>query len=272
MTTRSAWPEVGARDDGVAVAASPSGVPAAAARPPPRRRSAARSGSPTRCSPAARAGHVSARSVVTASSCRFEVASVRQLAGPVCGRPARQRAHARWSSMTGCSTSETSTAREVARVSAAIRSWWARAASATSAARHDRQRDPVGDLEAGVAPGLLDRAHQVAGHALGLELGGQRGVEHHEAAARQHPGGGVVAATGDGLERVLALLQHQATRGDRAVVGHRPVAGLRRLDRGLHVLAQPRAGGAGVDREPLGDAVRRGVGVLGRRAGGPTSR
>ena len=35
------------------------------------------------------------------------------------------------------------------------------------------------------------------------------------------------------------------------------------LDRGLHVLAQPRAGGARVDREPLGHAVRRGVGVVG---------
>ena len=74
------------------------------------------------------------------------------------------------------------------------------------------------------------------------------GVEHDEAAARQHPGrGAAVAGAGDGLEGVLPLLQHQAARGDGAVLGHRPVARLRALDRGLHVLAQPRAGGAGVD-------------------------
>ena len=53
---------------------------------------------------------------------------------------------------------------------------------------HDGQRDPVGDVEAGVAAGLLDGADQVAGHALGLELGRDRGVEHDEAAAGQHPG------------------------------------------------------------------------------------
>ena len=35
------------------------------------------------------------------------------------------------------------------------------------------------------------------------------------------------------------------------------------LDRGLHVLAEPRAGGARVDGEPLRDAVRRGVGGVG---------
>ena len=71
----------------------------------------------------------------------------------------------------------------------------------------------------------------------------------------------------DGLERVLTLDQRQPAGGHAdAVLGdHAPVAGLRRLDRGLHVLAEPRAGGAGVDGEPLGDAVRRRLGRVGRQ-------
>ena len=73
----------------------------------------------------------------------------------------------------------------VASVSCASRASWVRAAASTSAGPLTRQRDPVADVETGVAAGLLDGADQVAGDALGLELGGERGVEHDEAATRQ---------------------------------------------------------------------------------------
>ena len=73
----------------------------------------------------------------------------------------------------------------------------------------------------------------------------------------------VVGRAGHRLEGVLALDQRQPAGGDGAVLGHRPVAGLRALDRVLDVLAQPRAGGAGVDGEPLRDAVRRRLGRVG---------
>ena len=116
--------------------------------------------------------------------------------------------------------------------------------------------DPVGDVEPGVAPGLLHRAHQVAGGALDLELGADVGVEHDEPAAGQHRGhvGAGLLGVDDGLDDVLALDEREPARGDRAVVGHRPVAGLAAPDRGLHVAAQPRAGGPGVDDEALADA------------------
>ena len=108
-------------------------------------------------------------------------------------------------------------------------------------------------------------ADQVAGQALGGELGRDLGVEDDEAAAAQHPGRGVgVGGAGDGLEGVLPLLQRQPAGGDGAVLGDRPVAGLRALDRELHVLAQPRTGGAGVDGELLLDAVRRRLVGVGR--------
>ena len=101
----------------------------------------------------------------------------------------------------------------MASVSRATSASWVRAASSTSAGPVDGERDPVADVEAGVATGLLDRADQVAGQALGGQLGRHRGVQHHEPAARQHRGGGVAGGVGgDGLEGVLALDERQPAR------------------------------------------------------------
>ena len=44
----------------------------------------------------------------------------------------------------------------------------------------DGEADPVAHVETGVAARLLDGADQVAGEALDLELGGDRGVEHDD--------------------------------------------------------------------------------------------
>ena len=129
----------------------------------------------------------------------------------------------------------------------------------------DRQRDPVGDLQAGVLASLLDRAHQVAGQALLGQLRRHLGVQHHEAAAAQHAGRRApVGGAGDGLEGVLPLHQRQAAAGDGAVLGDRPVTGLRALDGELDVLAEARAGGPRVDGELLLHAVRRRLGRVGR--------
>ena len=49
-----------------------------------------------------------------------------------------------------------------------------------------RQVDAVRDVQAGVLTLVLNGAHDVAGVALGLELGGQLRVEHDEGARRQH--------------------------------------------------------------------------------------
>ena len=82
---------------------------------------------------------------------------------------------------------------------------------------------------------------------------------------RQHAGRRTaVGGAGDGLEGVLPLLQRQPAGRDGAVLGDRPVARLRALDRDLDVLAQARPGGAGVDGELLLDAVRRRLVGLGR--------
>ena len=63
-----------------------------------------------------------------------------------------------------------STSYDVARVSAAISSLVGAGGGLHGVRAADGQRDPVGDVEAGVAAGLLDRADQVAGQALGGEL------------------------------------------------------------------------------------------------------
>ena len=116
-----------------------------------------------------------------------------------------------------------------------------------------RERDPVADLEPGVPAGLLHRADDVAGEALGLELG-----RDARCRARRSRRRGSIA--GRGVRRRPPATVSRAyspssstmpPARDRAVGADRPVAGLAALDRGLHVLAEPRTGGARVDRQPL---------------------
>ena len=86
-------------------------------------------------------------------------------------------------------------------------------------ATQDRQADAVADVQAGVATGLLDGADEVAGQALGGQLGRHRRVEDDEAARRQHRRGtGVGGVAGDdGLEGVLPLDERETTGRDGAV-------------------------------------------------------
>ena len=170
---------------------------------------------------------------------------------------------ARDSSITGDSTSASWTAKVVARVSRLDQGGVGSGGVRHRGTRGHVDDDPVGHVETGVAPRLLYGAHEVARDALRLELGRHGRVEHDEPAAGQHPGGGVGATAARRSRGRTRPPAAPAPGGDLAVVGHRPVARLRRPDRGLHVLPQPRTGGAGVDREPLRDAVRRGVRVVG---------
>jgi hypothetical protein len=57
--------------------------------------------------------------------------------------------------------------------------------------------------------------------AFGLELGGDLGVEHHEAAAGEHRDGSrtAVGLGHDRLQRVFLRFQVKAARGDYAGVG-----------------------------------------------------
>ena len=107
------------------------------------------------------------------------------------------------------------------------------------------------------AAGLLDGPDHVVRETLASELHSHRGVEDDEPSAGQHRHG-LLGAVGrrldDGLDGVLALLEGQAAGGHGSVLGRRPVTRLGGLNRGLDVPAQSWAGGAGVHREPSGDA------------------
>jgi hypothetical protein len=95
----------------------------------------------------------------------------------------------------------------------------------------------------------------------------ERRVEDDEAAARAARRSRTARrVTGDGLEGVLPLDQRQATGRHVPSSATDQSPDFEPLIASLHVLAQPRAGGARVDGELLGDAVRRGVGRCRRRA------
>ena len=78
----------------------------------------------------------------------------------------------------------------------------------------DRQRDPVGDVEAGVAAGLLDGADQVAGQRPRPPARASPSVS----STTKPPPGSIAgrgvppSAAGDGLEGVLALDAARARR------------------------------------------------------------
>ena len=76
--------------------------------------------------------------------------------------------------------------------------------------------------------------------------GGHRAVQHHQPGAVGQRRG-VLRVGGDQPRAVLLGLQHRRARGQRAVRVDDALAGLDRLDRRLHVLAQPRPGDPGVD-------------------------
>jgi hypothetical protein len=80
------------------------------------------------------------------------------------------------------------------------------------AVRADRQGDPVGDVEPGVLPCLLDDPYDVAGGALGDELGSHRRVKRDEAVATRQ-GRRRVRVRGGQLEFVLPWPQFGARGG-----------------------------------------------------------
>ena len=145
-----------------------------------------------------------------------------------------------------------------------MRSRWALHRGHGRGVAGEGQRDPVADVEAGVLARLLHGTHDIARQALGLQLGRHRRVEHHEAAAGQERDRARRVGRLE-LELVLAVLEQRVADEDRLAVVEQvdaPVAGLRRLDDALHVLAHPRSEGARVDAEPAGDAVVGEAGLL----------
>ena len=163
-------------------------------------------------------------------------------------------------------SSPASTSNAVASTSRAMSSSWVSHGRHVLDRNRQRQRDAVAHVEPGVLALVLDGADEVAGKALGLEFGRDRGV----AAARNRRSASRESAQTDGVgalsppmtvaELVLARLERDAARATprpRPANGLAPVARLRAGDRLLHGLADARAGGARVDRQPTLNRVRR---------------
>ena len=127
-------------------------------------------------------------------------------------------------------------------------------ASNTSSPPVDRQADAVADVQAGVATGLLDGADEVARQALGGQLGRHRRVEHDEAAAGQHRGGARPRPPSPSTTVSSAYSPSTSASPPAVTVPSSSTdqsPDLLPLMARLHVAAQPRAGRAGVDGEPL---------------------
>src|SRR5579859_3928020 len=98
----------------------------------------------------------------------------------------------------------------------------------------DGDRDPVADVEPGLAAGLLNHPYHVARQTLGGQLGGDRGVGDDDALGHRR---GAVRVGGDELELVLALAQLDTARAHHAV-GDRPVPRLDRPDDLLYLATE----------------------------------
>ena len=102
----------------------------------------------------------------------------------------------------------------------------------------DHQRDPVRDVQAGLAPGLLHDPDHVPRQALGGQLRGHLGVQHHDALATGQRRR-VLSVRGHQTKLVLTLFERHPG-GDRTPVDQRPLAGLDRPDDLLHEATQAR--------------------------------
>ena len=120
----------------------------------------------------------------------------------------------------------------------------------------DRQADPVADVQ----PGVLRACCTARTMSRAMPSASSSGVTSVSSTTKPPPGSIAVArlsaaASGhDRLQGVLPLDELEPAGGHDAVGGDRPVTGLGALDGLLDVLAQARAGGPGVDDEPLLDA------------------
>ena len=106
----------------------------------------------------------------------------------------------------------------------------------------DDQRDPVGDVEAGVPAGLLDDPDHVPGGALGRQLRGHRGVQRDQPVVAGQRRGRVRVGGGQPAARTRRARSCDAAGRDDVAVGPgwRPVARLDRPDDLLHLGAEPR--------------------------------
>ena len=77
----------------------------------------------------------------------------------------------------------------------------------------NRQFDAIGDIEVGVAAGLLDRPDQVACTPLSFEFLGDGGVERDNAGMCAEAGARLIVG-GHLLEAVLPWLEYPLTDGD----------------------------------------------------------
>ena len=102
----------------------------------------------------------------------------------------------------------------VARVSRAMNPSWGAELRPHLVGQPDGEGDAVPDVEAGVAPGLLDQADEVAGQPLGGQLGRHGQVEHDDAVATGQRGAGRLVR-GDEAQGVLALLERDPAGDDR---------------------------------------------------------
>ena len=109
--------------------------------------------------------------------------------------------------------------RSSASVSAATAGRWAATASGTLAGP---QVDPVVQLEPRLAAQVLDRPGQLAGVALGAQLGRQPGVEDHDQPIAVRDGR---AGPGRRLDLDLVRRQRHAAERHRSVVLERDLAG-----------------------------------------------
>ncbi|CKT04770.1 Uncharacterised protein [Mycobacterium tuberculosis] len=91
-------------------------------------------------------------------------------------------------------------------------------------------------------------ADAIFGPALGFEFGSDGAIQNDQpGAVGQRRGGLRVGGHQPGV--VLVGRQHRGARQQGAVRVYDAVAGLDRLDGGLHIFAQPWSGYPGVDRE-----------------------
>ena len=118
-----------------------------------------------------------------------------------------------------------------------------------------RQVDAVCNVQAGVLTLILNRAHDVAGIALGLELRGQLRIENHEGTRRQHVRDLALGRVhggrhGEHVAREHQRLPIQLNRSETALTVHNlPLTGLLSLEQLAGELTESRIEGTRVERK-----------------------